>query len=134
MGCGRGGGCEWIARTQNVNSMTGVDLSNNAITLCQKNHQVPNLVFQSGDAKRLPFSDQSFDIVLNLESSHHYPSMPTFLQEVKRVLKPGGYLCLADYRDLPEVEDFKKHLEASGLKMLSYSDITAEVIKALDLT
>ncbi|HIE02449.1 MAG TPA: class I SAM-dependent methyltransferase [Thiotrichaceae bacterium] len=134
VGSGRGGGSEWIARTQNVKSMTSVDLSSNAISLCQKNHKLPNLTFKQGDAEKLPFPDHAFDIVLNIESSHHYPSMPTFLQEVKRVLKPGGYFCLADYRDLPEVEDFKQHLDASGLERLQLIDITDNVIKALDLT
>ncbi|MBF0275261.1 MAG: class I SAM-dependent methyltransferase [Nitrospinae bacterium] len=134
VGSGRGGGSEWIARTQQVRSMTGVDLSENAINLCKKNHKPPHLTYKQGDAEKLPFDNQSFDVALNIESSHHYPLMPVFLQEVERVLRPGGYFCLADYRDLPDVETFKQQLKESPLELLDIENITPNVIKALELT
>ncbi len=134
VGCGRGGGSEWLARTQNFKSVTGVDLSKQAISLCQKNYQQPNLKYRQGDAEQLPFQNDTFDIVLNIESSHHYPSMPTFLQEVTRVLKPRGYLCLADYREQDNFEQFKQELASSNLELIQFKDITSHVVDGLNLT
>lgn len=76
VGCGRGGGCSWIARTQSVRSMTGVDLAGSAIALCKRTHRVSNLRFEQGDAEDLAFPDASFHVVVNVESCHHYPSLP----------------------------------------------------------
>ncbi|OLT61623.1 class I SAM-dependent methyltransferase [Moorena bouillonii] len=134
IGSGRGGGSEWIARTQNVSSMTGLDLSDSAVNLCNKNHKVPNLAFKQGDAEQLPFPDKSFDIVLNVESCHHYPNLGTFLQEVKRVLRPGGYLCLADYRERTELDEFKEQLSECDLELIRSTNITGNVVNALNLT
>ena len=48
------------------------------------------LDFVHGDAESLPFSDGSFDAVINVEASHAYPRLTRFLEEVVRVLRPGG--------------------------------------------
>jgi SAM-dependent methyltransferase len=49
-----------------------------------------------GDAEDLPFSDNEFDIVINVESSHNYPNLRRFFEEVARVLRPGGFFSHAD--------------------------------------
>jgi ubiquinone/menaquinone biosynthesis C-methylase UbiE len=51
---------------------------------------VTGLDFVHGDAESLPFSDGSFDAVINVEASHAYPRLTRFLEEVVRVLRPGG--------------------------------------------
>ena len=95
VGSGRGGGADYIARYLNPKKMTGIDISPSAIALCKKNYTSSNLVFQQGDAEQLPFLNNSFDAIINVESSHCYASMDKFLNEVKRVLKPGGsFYCL----------------------------------------
>jgi ubiquinone/menaquinone biosynthesis C-methylase UbiE len=52
--------------------------------------------FVHGDAQSLPFADESFDVVINIEASHGYPDFPRFLAEVARVLRPGGRFLYAD--------------------------------------
>ena len=131
VGCGRGGGSEWIARTQGVKSMTGVDLANSAIELCRARHQSPRLIFTQGDAENLPFPDASFDVVLNVESCHHYPSLATFFREVDRVLRPGGHFCVTSYWEQTNLTLFKHDLEASNLELVSLTDITSHVVRAL---
>ena len=131
VGCGRGGGSEWIARTQGVRSMTGVDLARSAIALCKAWHRLPNLAFTQGDAERLPFSDASFDVVLNVESCHHYPSLATFFREVDRVLRPGGCFCIATYWPQSEVERVRRVLDDSPLDVVHCADITRHVRSAL---
>jgi len=49
-----------------------------------------NMEFQSADATRLAFADASFDAVACQFSLMFFPDKPTALQEVARVLKPGG--------------------------------------------
>lgn len=132
VGSGRGGGCSWVARTQGVSSMTGIDLSGSAVNFCQNRHKVDKLRFSQGDADNLPMDDCSIDAVINVESCHHYPDLGIFLNEVHRVLKPGGRLYLTDYRDSHELEHFHKHLENAPFEMIQKADITANVVTALD--
>ena len=80
VGSGRGGGASYIARYLNPASMLGVDYSKSAVKLCSRIHSVPSLTFKQGDAESLPCADKSFDIVLNVESSHCYGSMDRFVR------------------------------------------------------
>jgi ubiquinone/menaquinone biosynthesis C-methylase UbiE len=47
--------------------------------------------------EKLPFPDESFDAVINVEASHAYPQLSRFLGEVARVLHPGGHFFYADF-------------------------------------
>ena len=131
VGCGRGGGSEWIARTQGVKSMTGMDLASSAIKLCRASHRADNLTFVQGDAEHIPFPEASFDVVLNVESCHHYPSLATFFAEVDRVLKPGGYFCVAFYGEQQGLRRFERAAAHTGLEILAFSNITPCVVNAL---
>lgn len=132
VGSGRGGGASWIARTQGVNSMTGVDLAESAVVFCTERHHVDNLSFSQGDAENLPVDDNSIDAVINVESCHHYPDLAAFFNEVKRVLKPGGRFYLTDYRDAHELENFHRYIASSPFEVISMQDITGNVVTALD--
>ncbi|WP_338101579.1 phthiotriol/phenolphthiotriol dimycocerosates methyltransferase [Mycobacterium ulcerans] len=96
--CGHGGGASCLTRTLHLASYTGLDLNRAGIKLCQRRHNLPGLDFVRGDAENLPFEDESFDVVLNVEASHCYPHFSRFLAEVVRVLRPGGYLLYTDLR------------------------------------
>lgn len=55
-----------------------------------------------GDSERLPFGDQTFDVITCANSFHHYPHQDQAIREMRRVLKPDGRLMLLDgYRDAP---------------------------------
>ena len=96
--CGAGGGASYIVRTLRPGAYTGLDLNPASIDLCRRSHNLPGLQFVQGDAEDLPFADQSFDAVLNVEASHQYPHFARFLSEVVRVLRPGGHFLYADSR------------------------------------
>jgi ubiquinone/menaquinone biosynthesis C-methylase UbiE len=52
------------------------------------------------DSERLPFGVGSFDVVTCANSFHHYPNQSRAVQEMFRVLRPGGHLILVDgFRD-----------------------------------
>ena len=98
VGSGRGGGASFIRRYLQPQSMTGLDFSQQAVNLCNTHRLEPGLAFVRGDAQSMPFPASSFDAVVNIESSHCYESMDTFLSEVCRVLRPGGRFFFADLR------------------------------------
>jgi len=50
---------------------------------------------EAADAERLPFADQSFDLVLGHAVLHHIPDLPRAFTEFERVLRPGGTLLFA---------------------------------------
>ena len=133
VGCGRGGGASWGARSLGPATTTGVDLAASAVRLCRATREGPGLRFVQGDALALPFEDASFDVVLNVESSHCYPSTAAFAAEVHRVLRQGGTFAWADFRPADDVATTRAELRVSGLEPVRELDVTAEVVHALRL-
>jgi SAM-dependent methyltransferase len=133
VGSGRGGGASWISRTLGPRTTTGVDFAASAVSLSSRDRVGPGLRFVRGDAQALPFADASFDVVVNVESSHCYASMTAFVAEVRRVLRPGGTFAWADLRTAEDVETTRAQLTSSGLVPQRQDDITREVLNALRL-
>jgi SAM-dependent methyltransferase len=132
VGSGRGGGAAWLAARPGVVSVTGVDLSPRTVARARRLHGPrPGLDFRQGDAEALPFPDASFDGVVNIESSHCYGSMPRFLGEVVRVLRPGGWFAWADMRDAGQRAAHEAAFAASGLETVEEQDLTEGVLRAL---
>ncbi len=131
VGCGRGGGSSFVHRYHHPYQMTGIDFSAKAIRFCRQQHRIDGLSFVHGDAEALPFEDESFDAVINIESSHCYGSMPAFLREVKRVLRPGGHFLFADVRAATDRDLLHQQVEETGLAILQQQDITENVLEAL---
>ena len=52
-----------------------------------------NVHFTQGDVGKLPFEDESFDLVLSLNGFHAFPDKEAAYSEIFRVLKPGGIFC-----------------------------------------
>ena len=56
----------------------------------------PNATFKIASAESLPFPDQTADIISSSLSFHHWADPQKAFQEIARVLRPGGWFCLAD--------------------------------------
>lgn len=132
VGSGRGGGAAYIKRYHNPAEMVGVDFSAKAVALCNDLYHIQGLRFVQGDAEDLPFDDETFDAVINVESSHCYGSVDSFLHQVKRVLRPGGYFLYADFRDQLKLGKWRQQIRDSGLTLIDETNITANVVAALD--
>lgn len=133
VGSGRGGGADFIKRYLHPEKVMGVDLSADAVRLCNENYDLAGLSFKAGNAESLPVGDSSFDVVINVESSHCYSSMDAFLAQVRRVLRQGGYFLYADFRRTEDLEKLRMSLRNSGLRIIKETDITPNIIKALQL-
>lgn len=132
VGCGRGGGADYLARKLDPRRVVAVDLSPRAVGLCRRRFAHPRLSFEVGDAERLPFPDAAFDVVLNVESSHCYGRFDRFLAEVRRVLRPGGHFLYADFRLREEIDGWRAALLAAGFTIRAERDLHPGVIAALD--
>jgi ubiquinone/menaquinone biosynthesis C-methylase UbiE len=133
VGCGRGGGASYLARYLGPRSVKGVDITRGAIKFCDSYYDLPNLSFARAKAESLQLEDNSFDVVINIESSHCYGSMDRFLGGVRRVLKPEGRFLWADFRQKDQISSLYDQLRRAGLALIGEERITPNVVRALEL-
>lgn len=135
VGSGRGGNCYYLSRYTQAEKIYGVDKCEANVRFCRTVHHLENVAFLRGDAEQLPFGGETFDVVLNLESSHCYPHFERFLTDVHRVLKPQGTFCYADLWFLKYVEldweQRKRTLDSAPFTLLWEADISEPVFQAL---
>ena len=132
VGSGRGGGADYISRNFNPKKVSAIDISSSAIDLCKQFYTGDNLNFLCGSADNIPFGDNTFDVVLNVESSHCYPNFDDFLKEVVRVLKPSSYFLITDFRPASELDSFMISIE-NYFHIISEEEVTENILAALDL-
>lgn len=94
LGCGEGYG-SIILKKAGAIKVIGLDNDQSIIKMAQKKYSLPSVSFKKGDAYKLPFRDQFFDLVVSLELIEHLANQQKFLNEVKRVLKPQGVFFLS---------------------------------------
>jgi len=133
VGCGFGGGSFYMMKHFKPRSMIGVDFSEKIIDFCKRHHSIEGLLFSHGDAESLPFEENTFDAIINIESSRCYGSMERFLSEIYRVLRLDGYFLFADFRHKEEIPSLREKLNKSGLELLKEEVITPNVLKAMEL-
>lgn len=81
------------------NEVMGIDLSEEMIEIANNKNKFKNLKFEVEDATKLPFENNSFDIVTSSFGLHEMPKeiMLKVLEEVKRVLKSNGQFIIIDF-------------------------------------
>lgn len=132
VGCGRGGMIWTLNEFFDARAMVGLDLSEGAISFCREVHVFPHTEFILGDAENLPFDDASFDVVVNMESSHHYFDIRAFYDGVDRVLAPGGHFLYATLLPVGEIEAGVKYLCDLGFLVEREQDVTTNVMASCE--
>lgn len=102
VGCGPGYLLADIAARFPDLHLIGVDVSQGMLDLASGNLKAQGLgdhiEFRAGEAQHLPFDDDSVDFVVSSGSLHHWSAPGAALQEMHRVLKPGGQVLIFDGR------------------------------------
>lgn len=97
VGCGLGTDLLQFAR--HGAHVTDIDLTEESIALAKQRFELygieANLL--AADAENLPFPDHSFDVVYSFGVLHHTPNTQKAIDEVYRVLKPGGEIVIMLY-------------------------------------
>ena len=74
----------------------GIDVSEDMIRVARKNAEGKNVKFLVGNANKMPFEDDSFDLVVSTGSLHHWRNPVNVLNEIYRVLRPGRKAFIYD--------------------------------------
>ena len=94
-------GLEWLKQTQGT-TLIGCEISKAMITMAKKNatqYKLSDRVqYVEGTGMHMPFTDNSFDAVFSNGSLHEWEDPALVLDEIFRVLKPGGIMCITDMR------------------------------------
>lgn len=94
-------GLEWLKKT-NGTYLKGLDISQNMIEMATRNSReygfMDRIEYVRGDACEMPFEDAYFDAVFSNGSLHEWAKPVEIINEVSRVLKPGGIYCLSDMK------------------------------------
>jgi ubiquinone/menaquinone biosynthesis C-methylase UbiE len=131
VGCGTGTlALEVARRVGRAGRVAGIDPSPEQIARARAKavrRHVP-IAFQIGVIERLPFPDQTFDVVLSTLMMHHLPDSlkRQGLSEVARVLKPGGRLVIADFTRKQERQGRAARFHAGGSSLHDLAALVAD--------
>jgi ubiquinone/menaquinone biosynthesis C-methylase UbiE len=102
VGCGFGATNLVLAKRFADSQVVGIDLSEPLLLLAREAAQAAQLGervrFEAADVQQIPYEDDSFDVVLNVNMVHRVEDPIRMLNEIERVLVPGGRLFVADLR------------------------------------
>jgi 2-polyprenyl-3-methyl-5-hydroxy-6-metoxy-1,4-benzoquinol methylase len=95
IGCGRGGFSNHLARlVPSPRRIFACDFSESALRMGENRYGHPAITWKKEDIMALSFSDNSFDTAISCETIEHVPDSKQALNELYRVIKPGGTLFL----------------------------------------
>ncbi len=100
--------------------ITGLDVSRTFIEIATKgaHAQGVNVDFRLGSASAMPFPDDSFDFVYCSAAFKNFSQPVKALDEMHRVLRPGGRAVVADLRKDASLDEIEAYVEKSGRSRL----------------
>jgi SAM-dependent methyltransferase len=94
IGCGGGGTVHQLARIATNGKVYGIDFSDESVRVSRMTNkqfvQMGRVEIQQSPVSCLPFSDNKFDLVTAVNTHNYWPDLVNDMQEIFRVLKPGG--------------------------------------------
>jgi len=97
VGCGGGFTIRRLLNRSKDAQVYGIDISEESVAKAKKvNAEVldKQVFVTQGSAEKLPYENEKFDLVTAVETVYFWPNLPNCLQEVRRVLKPGGKFAI----------------------------------------
>lgn len=92
--CGQGYG-SYLMKCWGAKEVDGIDISEEAVSQAKKIFKADGLNYIQHTVESLPYEDNTFDLVVSLETIEHVDDVDSFLKEIKRVLKPDGVVVLS---------------------------------------
>lgn len=102
-------------------AITGLDISKTFVKMAAKNAETlgVRVDFQQGSASNMPFPRDSFDFLLCRAAFKNFAQPVAALQEMCRVLKPGGRGLIIDLRGDASPAELSRHVEGMGLSFFN---------------
>lgn len=100
IGCGHGHIHPYIVQGGVPLQLSAVDV---AATVVEEARALnPTVDYKAYEGDRLPYEDQSFDVAFTIAVMHHVPppQWPAFLQEMRRVVRPGGMIAIFEHNPI----------------------------------
>jgi len=97
VGCGTGSLSVCLARSPDIGSVRGIDLSPAYIEYAKRGNDDPRLDFEVGDACALPFADAHFDHSFSMLALQFTPDIGLAVREMHRVTRSGGTVAAATW-------------------------------------
>jgi len=124
VGCGGGRTINKLSALASAGKVYGIDYSEDSVAAARKANarliDIGLVEIQPGSVSRLPFENDTFDVVTAIETHLFWPNLLEDFREIFRVLKPGGMLSIVAeiYRGGKHLEGvrktiFEKHLAAN---------------------
>ena len=139
LGCGYGATARYLAANYGCR-VTGTNISEKELELARARSREAGLdsllTFEYGDFHRLPYPDDSYDVVWSQEAFLHAADKNAVLSECRRVLKPDGALIFTDIlvrRDTPDADRARIYDRVKSPDMWDLSDYR-DALTALQLT
>jgi ubiquinone/menaquinone biosynthesis C-methylase UbiE len=98
VGCGGGRTLSKLAEKAQQGKVYGIDYSEDSVAASKRTNApwiaAGRVEVQHGSVSQLLFSDGTFDLVTAIETHFWWPNLPTDMQEIFRIVKPGGKLII----------------------------------------
>lgn len=97
--------------------LTGLDISHSFVEIAGRKAREAgvDIDFRQGNASAMPFAQNSFDLILCRAAFKNFSQPVAALNEMHRVLKPGGRALIVDLRRDASMEDIEAYISRSNL-------------------
>lgn len=102
-------------------AVTGLDISKSFVEIAQANAQQAGVSvdFQQGNASAMPFADATFDFVVCCAAFKNFTEPVAAIEEMARVLQPGGQALINDLRKDASLAEIDAHIAGMGMNWLN---------------
>ncbi len=113
IGCSTGNFLGFLSKKYSNLELYGVDISKRMIDIAKR--KFPNINFTTADVHHLKFDKNYFDIIVMIESFHHFKNQNEVIEKVSYILKPNGVLLIIE----PDIESKLINVVINLLKKFS---------------